>query len=33
MEDKIKNILPQEVAKCQIEKIEEKADMAKKMGM
>lgn len=33
MEDKLRNILPQEVARVNIENLEERADMAKKMGL
>lgn len=33
MEDKLKNILPQEVDRVDIENLEERADMAKKMGL
>lgn len=33
MEDKIKNLLPQEIKNHSIETIEEKADMVKKMGL
>lgn len=33
MEEKLKNILPSDVAKVDISNLEERADMAKKMGM
>ena len=33
LEDKLRDVLPQDVDRMEIESIEEKVDMAKKMGM